>query len=92
MSKEGKQAFLDAIAAARASSASTAPTDTLHTQGDEIDPYIEMIGGEFISHGAAAGGQADQSPTLSSPGAKAFGELVQLMTSGTRSRTSPTCT
>jgi len=27
-------------------------TDTMHGKGDEVTPYIEMVGGEFAGHGA----------------------------------------
>lgn len=27
-------------------------TDTFHSRGDEVDPYIQLIGGEFRTHGA----------------------------------------
>jgi type 1 glutamine amidotransferase len=29
-----------------------AATDTFHSRGDGVDPYIKMIGGEFKTHGA----------------------------------------
>ena len=49
MSTEGKKAFLDAIHGGKGFVGMHCATDTFHSQGDEIDPYIEMIGGEFIS-------------------------------------------
>jgi type 1 glutamine amidotransferase len=60
MSKEGKAAFLDAIAAGKGFLGSHCASDTFHSKGDsrknqapeERDPYIQMIGGEFIVHGA----------------------------------------
>src|SRR5262249_3230214 len=27
-------------------------SDTFHGRGDTVDPYIQMLGGEFISHGS----------------------------------------
>ncbi len=59
MPKEGKKAFLDAIASGKGFIGSHCATDTFHSNGDrqknqpieERDPYIRMIGGEFIVHG-----------------------------------------
>lgn len=59
MPKEGKQALLDAIAKGKGFIGSHCATDTFHSKGDrqknqpvsERDPYIQMIGGEFIVHG-----------------------------------------
>jgi type 1 glutamine amidotransferase len=45
-----KAAFLDWIKAGGAFIGAHAATDTFHSQGDTADPYIEMIGGEFVSH------------------------------------------
>jgi type 1 glutamine amidotransferase len=52
MSADGKKAFLDAIAGGKGFVGMHCATDTFHSKGDEVDPYIKMIGGEFISHGA----------------------------------------
>jgi type 1 glutamine amidotransferase len=60
MPKEGKKAFLEAIAGGKGFVGSHCATDTFHSPGDrfqnsakdQIDPYIAMIGGEFIRHGA----------------------------------------
>jgi type 1 glutamine amidotransferase len=60
MPKEGKKALLDAIAAGKGFLGSHCASDTFHSKGqpaanqDEktMDPYIAMLGGEFISHGA----------------------------------------
>src|SRR5262245_42295732 len=59
MTPEGKQAFLDAIQAGKAFIGTHSASDTFHGPGDrfdarppaKLDPYIEMIGGEFIRHG-----------------------------------------
>lgn len=59
MPKEGKKALLNAIAAGKGFIGSHCATDTFHSAGDrnsnqavsERDPYIQMIGGEFIVHG-----------------------------------------
>ena len=57
MSKAGKQRLLDAIAAGKGMLGSHCASDTFHSPGDRRkqqetpDPYIAMLGGEFISHG-----------------------------------------
>ena len=59
MSKEGKKYFLDAIAQGKGFLGTHCATDTFHSKGpstanqpaSERDPYIQMIGGEFIVHG-----------------------------------------
>jgi type 1 glutamine amidotransferase len=58
MSTAGKQALLDAIASGKGFVGSHCATDTFHTPGPAFetqetkDPYIAMLGGEFIRHGA----------------------------------------
>jgi hypothetical protein len=57
---EGKNALLDAIAAGKGFAGCHCASDTFHTPGkntenqdrDKLDPYIAMLGGEFITHGA----------------------------------------
>lgn len=64
MPKEGKQALLDAIANGKGFVGCHCASDTFHSKGasDEnqtgsgIDPYIAMLGGEFISHGSQQDG------------------------------------
>ncbi len=59
MSKEGKKALLDAIAAGKGFVGSHCASDTFHSRGEgrknqapeDRDPYIQMLGGEFIVHG-----------------------------------------
>lgn len=59
MPKEGKKALLEAIAHGKAFIGSHCATDTFHSKGErnsnqpvsDRDPYIQMIGGEFIVHG-----------------------------------------
>jgi type 1 glutamine amidotransferase len=56
---EGKKALLDAIAAGKGFVGCHCASDTYHSRGepyknqerDKLDPYIAMIGGEFIHHG-----------------------------------------
>ena len=53
MSKEGKAAFLQAIANGKGFIGTHSATDTFHSPGGaNIDPYIKMIGAEFIVHGS----------------------------------------
>ena len=64
MSEKGKQTFLDAIHGGMGFTGVHAATDTFHTKpdtkdlssryvayGEKSDPYLRMIGGEFIIHG-----------------------------------------
>ena len=65
MSRQGKQAFLDAIAGGAGFAGVHAASDTFHTppdskdlssryvaHGEKSDPYLRMLGGEFIIHGS----------------------------------------
>jgi uncharacterized protein len=60
MSVEGKAAFLDAIRAGKGFVGTHSASDTFHSAGEPFatqapeqrDPYIQMLGGEFIRHGA----------------------------------------
>jgi uncharacterized protein len=59
MPKEGKKALLEAIAGGKGFIGSHCASDTFHSPGNrqanqpaaERDPYIQMLGGEFIVHG-----------------------------------------
>lgn len=57
MSPEGKQRLLDAVAAGTGFLGSHCASDTFHSKGPagenqvEPDPFIAMLGGEFITHG-----------------------------------------
>lgn len=82
MSADGKERFLDAVAGGKAFLATHSAADTFHSPGhgkaryehqEEIDPYIAMLGGEFISHGP----QQEARMVVSSPNfpsAKDLGE------------------
>lgn len=60
MPKEGKKLLLDAIANGKGFLGSHCASDTFHSEPrgpvsnlpDKVDPYIQMLGGEFISHGS----------------------------------------
>ncbi len=74
MSKEGKAAFLEAIKAGKGFIGSHSAADTFHPTapredrfkafGDKNDPYLLMLGGEFIRHGK----QQKSKMTCASPG------------------------
>ena len=65
MSPEGKAALLDAVRGGKGFVAAHAATDSFHTPPDDpadrsnryithypaVDPYVAMLGGEFIKHG-----------------------------------------
>jgi type 1 glutamine amidotransferase len=57
MSPEGKKRLLDAIAAGKGFVGFHSAADSFHSQGDrnaiqtEVDPYVAMLGGEFVKHG-----------------------------------------
>lgn len=84
MSREGKQRLLDAVAAGKGFLGSHCASDTFHSAGpagenqDEPDPYIVMLGGEFIVHGA----QQEATLRLVSPGfpgTSGLGEQIRLL-------------
>jgi type 1 glutamine amidotransferase len=65
MSAQGKQTFLDAVRGGLGFAGAHAASDTFHTQpdsadlstryvayGEKSDPYLRMVGGEFIIHGS----------------------------------------
>ena len=65
MTPEGKQAFLDAIKNGKGFAGTHSASDTCHSPGNEghgparfkqdgegVDPYVAMLGAEFIVHGA----------------------------------------
>ena len=83
MTPEGKEKLLGAIAAGKGFIGLHAATDSFHSKGPsnenqtEVDPYIAMIGGEFIVHGE------QQNATIRAaspdfPGVKEFGQSVLL--------------
>jgi len=83
MSPRGKEKLLRVIAAGKGFVGFHAATDSFHSEGPsdqnqtEVDPYIAMIGGEFIVHGA----QQEALIRIASPdfpGVKQFGEARKL--------------
>ncbi len=59
MSRAGKKALLDAVAGGKGFIGCHCASDTFHSKGgqwenqtgEQVDPYIAMLGGEFIRHG-----------------------------------------
>jgi type 1 glutamine amidotransferase len=51
MPPDGKKALLDAVAGGKGFVGCHCASDTFHGE-DKIDPYIAMVGGEFIDHGS----------------------------------------
>lgn len=83
MSPQGKERLLRAIAKGKGFVGFHAATDSFHSKGPsdqnqtEVDPYIAMIGGEFIVHGA----QQEAMIRIASPdfpGVKQFGQARKL--------------
>ncbi|MDY0170405.1 MAG: ThuA domain-containing protein [Thermoguttaceae bacterium] len=56
MTAEGKQRLLDAVAAGKGFVGFHSAADTFHS-GKEIDPYVAMVGGEFMGHGTQQPGR-----------------------------------
>lgn len=83
MTPEGKQKLLDKIASGQGFVGLHAATDSFHSKGPsnqnqtEVDPYIAMIGGEFVVHGAQQDATI-RAASPSFPGVKEFGEVQKL--------------
>jgi type 1 glutamine amidotransferase len=78
MSPDGKKAFLDAIRAGKGFIGMHCATDTFHSHGSTIDPYIDMIGGEFIVHGRQQKARIDVADPAF-PGARPFGSSFEIL-------------
>jgi type 1 glutamine amidotransferase len=83
MTPEGKKRLLQAIADGKGFVGFHSATDSFHSKGPrdqnqtEVDPYIAMIGGEFIVHGAQQEATIrNVSPEF--PGARDFGRVQKL--------------
>lgn len=77
MSADGKKRLLDAIAAGKGFVGIHAGNDTFRSRGDEIDPFIAMVGGEFLTHGAQQKAKMKVvSPNF--PGVEELGEGFEL--------------
>jgi hypothetical protein len=73
MSEAGKKKLLEAIAAGKPFVGFHAATDSFRSGG--IDPYIAMIGGEFVSHGPQQVATVTNT-SASFPGAKGIDKLA----------------
>jgi len=51
MPKDGKETLLKAVADGKGFLGLHSASDTFHSHGNEVDPYIQMLGGEFKHHG-----------------------------------------
>ena len=77
MTPAGKQKLLYMVAAGKGFVGFHSATDTFHSKGPrnenqaEVDPYIAMIGGEFVTHGA----EQEASLVLASPKFPGAGNL-----------------
>jgi len=84
MSKEGKEKLLSWIAGGKGFVGFHSATDSFHSKGPsretqtEVDPYIAMIGGEFIVHGEQQEALIRVvSPDF--PGVKGYGDTRKLL-------------
>lgn len=80
MSADGKKRLLDIVASGKGFVGSHCASDTFHTPSDQKqpDPYIAMLGGEFLSHGAQQKArQINVSPEF--PGAGELGDSFELL-------------
>jgi hypothetical protein len=68
-----KQAFLSEIKSGKGFIGMHSASDTFHGEAGTVDPYIEMLGGEFQGHGAQAGVECLVQDTKH-PATKHFGE------------------
>jgi len=85
MTAEGKKKLLAAIAGGLGFVGFHSASDSFHTPGprdenqpeDKVDPYLHMLGGEFIVHGAQQDATIiNTSPNF--PGTEAFGKSVRM--------------
>lgn len=51
MPKDGRETLLKTIAEGKGFLGLHCASDTFHSHGNEVDPYIQMLGGEFKHHG-----------------------------------------
>jgi len=83
MSAEGKKKLLSTIAAGKGFVGFHSATDSFHSKGPrnqnqtEVDPYIAMLGGEFIVHGAQQEAII-RAASPKFPGVEQFGEVQKL--------------
>lgn len=79
MSAEGKAALLEAVHDGKGFVGMHSATDTFHSRPDaNVDPYIGMIGAEFIRHGAQQKAKM-QVTDRSFPGFSGFSDSFELL-------------
>ena len=83
MSADGKKRLLDAIAAGKGFVGFHSAADSFHSKGarneiqTEVDPYVAMLGGEFVKHGPQqVATQRVTSPNF--PGLEGVGDSFEL--------------
>lgn len=52
MTEDGLKRLLKAVESGKGFVAFHAATDSFHSKGDTITPYLAMVGGEFVTHGS----------------------------------------
>jgi uncharacterized protein len=72
-----KDAFLNEIKSGKGFVGMHSASDTFHGPNNTVDPYIEMLGGEFLTHGAQAGVEC-LVEDKAHPATKALGEAYCL--------------
>src|ERR1043166_19645 len=72
-----KQAFFDYIKAGHAFIGFHSASDTFHGPNNTVDPYAEMLGGEFQQHGAQVGVEC-LNQDLNHPATKHLGKSFQV--------------
>jgi type 1 glutamine amidotransferase len=77
MSPAGKQKLLDAIAAGKGFVGFHAATDSFRTAAGQKDPYIAMLGGEFIGHGSQQ--KVPNLVTSKFPGLDGLGDSFEML-------------
>jgi len=83
MSTKGKKKLLSTIAAGKGFVGFHSATDSFHSKGPrdqnqtKVDPYIAMLGGEFIVHGAQQQALI-RAASPGFPGVKQFGQVQKL--------------
>ena len=89
MSPQGKQRLLDAIAAGKGFIGFHSTSDSFHSPGPkdenqvQVDPFLAMLGGEFIIHGRQQ--ETAVTPTLPKfPGTAGLGDSYRCRRSGMR--------
>jgi type 1 glutamine amidotransferase len=78
MSADGKKALIDAVRGGKGYVGMHCASDTYHSPKDRLDPYIEMVGGEFIRHGTQQKARIDV-VDAAFPAARAYGRSFEIM-------------